>query len=136
MKKALNSDRVPKPRSPLSLGIKAGDYVFISGTAAMEVGTYKIIGDSVKEQTKYTLRNILNVLKEDNLCEKDIVKVNVYLSNEVDFEEFNQVYEKYFSDPKPARTTVVCKLVGPFLIEIDCIAYNGKKWKKLVDTIS
>ena len=127
MKKALNTGKVPKPRSPLSLGTIGGDYVFISGTAAMEVGTYKIVGDTVKEQTEYTLNNILHVLEEAGANEKDIVKVNAYLSNKIDFKEFNQAYEKFFSDPKPARTTIACDLVGPFLVEIDCIAYIGKK---------
>lgn len=124
-KTAILSAQTYQPRRPLSQAIRAGDYVFVSGTAALEPDTYAIMGDTVAEQTDYTLKNILHVLTAAGIGEKGVVKVNVYLKNKNDFEAFNKVYATYFSDPKPARTTIVCDLVGAFLIEIDCVAFVG-----------
>jgi 2-iminobutanoate/2-iminopropanoate deaminase len=122
-KKALYSSNYPKPRRPLSQAIQAGNFVFVSGTAALEPGTYNIIGETVAHQTTYTLNSILNLLKEVGADEQNVVKVNAYITDKSSFNEFNEAYEKFFTDPKPARTTVVSNLVGPFLVEIDCIAY-------------
>jgi 2-iminobutanoate/2-iminopropanoate deaminase len=83
------------------------------------------MGETVAEQTSYTLKNILHVLTAAGIGEKEVVKVNAYLKDKKDFEAFNQVYATFFSDPKPARTTIVCDLVGPFLVEIDCVACAG-----------
>lgn len=123
MKKAIFTDKVPIPRRPFSQGIISGKYVFLSGFGPTEPGTYRTVGKTIAEQTAYTLKNLMLLLKEAGADEKNIVKINVYLADKNDYDMFNAEYEKFFSDPKPARTTIVCGLVGSFLVEMDCIAY-------------
>ncbi len=112
------------PKLPLSHGIKAGDFIFISG----QVG-YKNprTGEEVRgleAQTRQCLDNIKEVLAAAGSSLKDVVKVNVYLRNADDFARMNAVYESYFTKDHPARCTVVPGLVNPhMLIEIECIAY-------------
>ncbi len=47
--------------------------------------------------------------------------MNAYVTDLTRFQEFNEVYGKFFRDASPARTTVGASLLG-FLVEIDCIA--------------
>ena len=56
----------------------------------------------------------------------DVVKVSAHLTDLSNFAAYNKVYETYFPDPKPTRTTVGSQLLG-FLVEIDAIAYVGKE---------
>jgi 2-iminobutanoate/2-iminopropanoate deaminase len=53
---------------------------------------------------------------------QNVVKVNVYLVNALDFAEMNAVYRQFLTEPYPARTTVQAGLVGQMLIEVDCVA--------------
>ena len=42
-----------------------------------------------------------------------------------DFAEMNEVYNEYFGEAKPARTTVQATLPGKGIkVEIDCVAYK------------
>jgi enamine deaminase RidA (YjgF/YER057c/UK114 family) len=53
------------------------------------------------------------------------VKTTVHLSDMSLFSRFNKVYEGYFPDPKPVRTTVG-SVLPKILVEIDVIAYVGR----------
>ncbi len=50
-----------------------------------------------------------------------MVKVNTYLTNLDDFEIYDKVYQEFFTDNLPARTTIGCDLKG-IPLEIDAIA--------------
>ena len=50
----------------------------------------------------------------------DVVKVHAYLRSMDDFAIFNEVYETFFPEPYPARTTVQSGL--PIPLEVDAIA--------------
>ncbi|MFC2008869.1 RidA family protein [Chloroflexota bacterium] len=44
-----------------------------------------------------------------------------------DFQSMNKIYEQYFSQPFPTRTTFGVELAAPGMrVEIDAIAYIGK----------
>jgi 2-iminobutanoate/2-iminopropanoate deaminase len=56
----------------------------------------------------------------------DVVKSTVHLSDLSLFPRYNEVYARYFPDPKPVRTTVGSDLLG-IMVEIDVVAYVGGK---------
>jgi reactive intermediate/imine deaminase len=114
------------PLGPLSRAIGAGDYVFVSGT----VGTREdgSVSTDVGEQTAQTLDNIAAHLAVAGLTMNDIVTTTIHITKAEDWAAMNKVYERYFDDPKPARSTVACTLViEKFLVEISAIAYRGEK---------
>ena len=114
----------PKPKSPLSPAIKAGDYTFVSG----QVGAVDDKGGEVKgieAQTKQCLENMKQVLEAACLSLSDVVKVTVFLVNVVDFAKMNEVYQSYFPEDCPARSTAIVGLARPsMLVEMECIAYK------------
>ena len=112
------------PELPFSPAIRAGDYIFVSG----QVGYVNDKGEEVKgieTQTRLCLDNIKRVLAIANASLDDVVKVTVFLRNGEDFAKMNEVYQTYFVDNKPARSTIVAGLALPsMLVEVECIAYS------------
>ncbi|MFX1478304.1 MAG: RidA family protein [Promethearchaeota archaeon] len=107
---------------PYNLGIKAGNFIFISGQVAdLEV-------KEIKEQTFIALNKIKKILESGGAEVSNIVKTTVYLKNISDFKEMNNAYKDFFIqngvyEKFPARSTVeaVCPLPNG-LVEIDAIA--------------
>ena len=109
-----------------SPGLRAGDFIFVSGQVPRDPATGQIVGETIEEQTKQVLENIKAILEAGGATLADVVKVSAHLSDLNLFDGYNKVYVTYFSDPKPTRTTVGSQLLG-FLVEIDAIAYVGDK---------
>jgi 2-iminobutanoate/2-iminopropanoate deaminase len=65
------------------------------------------------------------VLEEAGSGFDDVVMLRVYLTRKEDFAEMNAVYEKFVSEPYPARTTVFVGLAEGLLVEIDALAVVG-----------
>lgn len=114
------------PVGAYSQGLRAGDFIFVSGQGPLDPETGKIVGETVEEQTRRVLDNIRAVPEAGGASMADVVKVTAHLSDLALFERYNKVYTTYFPDPKPTRTTVGSQLMG-ILVEIDTIAYVGDK---------
>ncbi len=111
------------PKLPFSPAIRAGDYIFVSG----QVGFVDAKGNEIKgveAQVRLCLENMKRVLVAAGASLDDVVKVTVFLRNEEDFAKMNEVYQGYFPEDKPARSTVIAGLALPtMLVEMECIAY-------------
>lgn len=114
------------PMGAYSQGLRAGDFIFVSGQGPLDPETGKIVGDTIEEQTARTLENIKAILEAGGATMADVVKVTAHLTDLSNFAAYNKVYAIYFPDPKPVRTTVGSQLLG-MLVEIDAIAYVGKE---------
>ncbi|MHA1933092.1 MAG: RidA family protein [Promethearchaeota archaeon] len=107
---------------PYSLGIKAGDLLFISGQVPDPEKT------GVRDQTLSALEKIKSILGATGANVSNIVKVSVFLKNMDDFKDMNQAYKEFFEENEvnekfPARSTVEAKCPMPSaLVEIDAIA--------------
>jgi len=56
-----------------------------------------------------------------------IVKCTVHLDDIAEFDRYNEVYATYFTQIKPARTTVQSVLAEGLKVEIDCIVKMPKE---------
>ena len=125
-KQQITTSTGASPIGAYSQGLRAGDFVFVSGQGPLDPTTGEIVGDTVEEQTMRVLENIRAILEAGGASMADVVKVTAHLSDLANFERYNRVYASYFPDPKPTRTTVGSQLLG-ILVEIDAIAYVGEK---------
>ncbi len=123
-KQQILTDNAPVPAGPYSQGLRVGDFVFVAGQGPNDPHTRKLAGDTIEEQTAQTLENVKAILEAAGATMADVVKATVHLSDLGLFSRFNKVYESYFPDPKPVRTTVGSQLMG-IMVEIDVIAYLG-----------
>src|ERR1044071_2956197 len=126
LKQQISTTTGAQPIGAYSQGLRAGDFIFVSGQGPLDPATGKIVGETIEEQTARVLENIKAILEAGGATLADVVKVSAHLSDLALFERYNKVYSTYFPDPKPTRTTVGIQLLG-ILVEIDAIAYVGKK---------
>jgi 2-iminobutanoate/2-iminopropanoate deaminase len=123
MKKIIYTESAPQPKGPYSQAVSAGGFVFVAGQGPVNPKTNQFELGDIKSQTKRTLENISEILKAAGLTVNDVVKCSVFLTNINDFKEMNEVYSEFFSESKPARTTVeVSALPFGIKVEIDVIA--------------
>ena len=126
-KQQISTQKGAAPGGAYSQGLKAGDFVFVSGQGPLDPETGKIVGETIEEQTARTLENVKAILEAAGATMADVVKVSAHLSDLGLFDRYNKVYATYFPDPKPTRTTVGSQLPRTMLVEIDAIAYIGEK---------
>lgn len=117
---------VPAPKNPYSPAVKAGGFIFVSGQIPMDAATTEMSYGDIQHEARLTLNNIKRILDGSGASLAHVVKVNVYLADERDFAQMNEVYIEFFGKDRPARTTIGCKFANPTMkVEIDCIAYIG-----------
>jgi len=109
---------------PFCSAVKAGDYIFISGTAALEDTEGNKL-TTIETQTHEIMKQFKQALAQFDATLDDVVKVGVFIGEQAKWGNMNQVYRSYFGDKVPARVTCVAGLVIPgFLVEMDCVAYK------------
>ncbi len=123
----INPEGIPVPKSPYSLAVRAGDFLFLSGQGPIDQRTNEYSYGDIQHETRIVLGNLQRVLEGCGASMADVVKCSVFLKDGNDFQAMNAVYREFFEDNKPARTTVEAKFAEPRMkVEIDCIAYKPK----------
>lgn len=107
---------------PYSKAVRAGDMVFISGMVAFD-DNGEIAKGGIEAETTKVLEDLQQLMMQIGGTLDDIVKVHICLPNKEDFEQFNQVYRRYFSANQPARDTVCADLTIDASVEIVATAY-------------
>src|ERR1700676_1323786 len=93
--------------SPLSPGLAAGAFLFVSGQIGIDPASGKLPEGGVEGQTDLVLKNLAAVLAAGGLGMDDVIKTTVFLTRAEDFAAMNTVYRGHFSEPFPTRSTVV-----------------------------
>jgi reactive intermediate/imine deaminase len=113
----------PAPVGPYSPAVKAGGFIYLSGTLAQDDGGALVGAGDVGAQTRRVIERMRDVLKAAGASLDQVVSVTVYLKNAGDFPAMNDAYRTYWTKDPPTRTTVVADFVLPgALVEISMIA--------------
>jgi len=118
---AIRGNGIPTSHLPFSPAIRANGFVFVAGQASVD-DTGKIIVDTFEGEFRRTMANVSRILKVAGVGLADIVQVRSYVDNPADLPEYNRLYREFFTEPYPARTTIVNCLGGTLKFEIDMIA--------------
>jgi len=116
------SDKFPRVLGPYSHAVVAGGFVFVAGQAPIDPLTQEFRLGDIGWETRLELSNIAYILETSGSNLASVVKVSIHLSNLEDFDGMNAVYEKFFPEDHPVRTTTQAVLRSGRKIEIDCIA--------------
>ncbi|WP_081689064.1 RidA family protein [Inquilinus limosus] len=114
------------PNLPFHPGVRAGDFIFVSGQVGKDAEGNMVHG-TIEEETRATIEAIQRVLAEDGATLADVVRVTTYLEDARDFGRYNKIFAEYFKDAALARTTVEARAVINTKIEMDAIAYRPLK---------
>ena len=121
--KAISTTKAPAAIGPYSQAIEANGFVYASGQLPIDPVTGQFPEGGIKEQTRQSLTNAQNILKEAGIDLSHVVKTTVFLSDIANFASMNEVYAEFFTAPFPARSAVAVKdLPKGALVEIEVIA--------------
>ncbi len=125
-REVIRTDTVPPARVPLSQGIKAGDWVFVSGQLGTDPATRRLADGGIAAETRQVCEHLKAVLEAAGSSLDHVVKVTIYMVDIGELLEMNAIFSRYFPVDPPARTTFQCaRLVGDARVEIEAIAVVG-----------
>jgi 2-iminobutanoate/2-iminopropanoate deaminase len=114
---SLDFERFPRARVRVHEGI-----VYVSGTTARVPG--EDLPPDFETQAERSLVVLARVLDSVGASMKTVLKTTVFMTDRADVAAMNAIYEQHFTDPFPARSTVVADLVTPDMkFEIEAIAH-------------
>ena len=128
MPKIILTSPTGKAIGPYSLGVGAGDYVFLSGQIPLDGATGKLAGETIEAQTEQVFKNIMALLANAGVTMEHVVKATVFMTDLKEFAAMNAIYEKNVAAPYPARSTIqVAGLPMGAKVEIEMLAWRGAK---------
>ena len=138
IKKDFNITNAPDPIGAYPHSKRVGDLLFLSGIGPRNpednsIPGLKLDGDikisyDFEAECRSVFQNVRTVLEESGAKWENLVDVTVFLTDmKRDFATFNSLYNQYFKDNKPCRTTVgINSLPTLISIELKCIAFVGE----------
>ena len=97
-------------------------------TFSGQIGTdnYGVIPDSMNGQVYNTFRNIEQILKSQNLTSDDVIKVNIWATEEIDWDFLDAKWENLFGTIYPSMTIAYVKALGLPELKIEVESWASK----------
>lgn len=122
MKKVISTDQAPAAIGPYSQAIEIGNFVFTSGMIPINPATGELVTGSVEAQAEQAFSNLQHLIEASGSSMDKVIKTVVFIQNMEDFGKINEIYEKYFPEPYPARSCVeVARLPKDVALEVEAI---------------
>src|SRR4051812_9360945 len=93
----------PTPPPTYSQAVKAAGLVFVSGTLPVDPATGAIVGGTIHEQVRQSLKNISAILASAGSSLERVVSATVILVDDDDFGGMNEEWVRWFPKDPPAR---------------------------------
>ena len=121
----VSTDQAPAAIGAYSQGMVVGELVYFSGQIGIDpISSH--LRNGFDGQLEQILKNINYLLTSIGLTPKHVIKTTVFMTNLGEFSKVNAAYEKFFSKPFPARSTVeVRRLPKDAEIEIEVMAVKN-----------
>ena len=121
-KTIIQTDKAPAAIGTYSQAIKVDSTVYISGQIPLDPATMKIVNGGITAQITRVFDNLTSVSEASGGSLKDIVKLNIFLTDLSNFPMVNETMAKYFTQPYPARAAIeVSALPKNSEVEMDAI---------------
>jgi len=123
----VKSDALHTSQAPLNHAIVADRLVYTSGNLGMSRDG-KLVSGGIAAETEQAMKNLGETLRAAGSGFDRVVKVTILLADIADWPAVNEVYKKFFAEPKhyPARTAYqagALPLGGR--VEIEAVAIRG-----------
>jgi 2-iminobutanoate/2-iminopropanoate deaminase len=119
-RRCIYTENAPEPIGPYCQGNVAGPFVFTAAVGGLKPDGNLVEG-GIGPETEQALKNIAAILEAGRCRLSDVAKVTAYLSRLEDFRPMNEVYQRFFGQPYPARSIVITQLpVG--VVAFDAVA--------------
>lgn len=120
-KQVITASDAPKAIGPYSQAVRAGQTVYLSGQIPLNPQTMELETD-MRAQIIRVFDNLRAVARAAGGDLRDVVKLNVFLTDLTHFALVNEIMQRYFSQPYPARAAIgVAALPKGAAVEMDAI---------------
>jgi reactive intermediate/imine deaminase len=120
-KTVITSEKAPAAIGPYSQAIKAGNTVYMSGQIPLDPASMELV-EGIEAQITQVFENLKSVAEAAGGSFKDIVKLNIFLTDLGHFAKVNEIMGTYFAQPYPARAAIgVAALPRGAQVEMDAI---------------
>jgi len=121
-KTIIQTDQAPAAIGTYSQAVKVDSTVYISGQIPLDPTTMEIVSGGIEAQINRVFDNLTAVSEAAGGDLKDVVKLNIFLTDLSNFPIVNETMAKYFSEPYPARAAIeVSALPKGSEVEMDAI---------------
>ncbi len=111
----------PVSHLPFSPSVVVGDLIFVSGQASVDLEG-KIVSDTFEGEFRRSVENVRRVLEAAGSDLAHVVQTRNFVRDAEDLPLYNQLYREYFTEPRPARTTITNCLPPSLRYEIEVVA--------------
>lgn len=122
----IHTERAPAAIGTYSQAIRVGDTVYLSGQIPLEPKTMTLQNATIEDEIHQVFRNLAAVAEAAGGSLRDLVKLNVFLTDLAHFAKVNEIMAQYFAAPYPARAAIgVASLPRGARVEADGILVLG-----------
>ena len=122
MKREISTKNAPAAIGPYSQAIEVNGMIYTSGMSPINPQTGELVTGSVEEQAEQAFTNLKALVEAAGSSMDKVVKTVVFIKNMDDFGKINLIYEKYFTQPYPARSCVeVARLPKDVALEVEAV---------------
>lgn len=132
----MNKNKVVTRLESYNVNKAAGDYSHITKiepnstlyTFSGQIGSNLdgSLPDKFNQQVDNTFLNISKLLKSIDLTPDDIIKVNIWATEEIDWTYFDKIYNDFFARPYPSMTVAYVTALGLEEIKLEIEIWAAK----------
>ena len=125
-KQIISTDRAPAAIGTYSQAVRAGDTVYLSGQIPLDPATMTLVDSDIDAQIRRVFDNLAAVAEAAGGGFRNVVKLNVFLTDLGHFARVNDIMAEYFQQPYPARAAIgVAALPRGAGVEMDAVLVLG-----------
>ena len=122
VKEIIKTDKAPQAIGTYSQAVKVDNTVYLSGQIPLIPETMELVQGNISDNIRRVFDNLQAVAQAAGGDLKDIVKLNVFLTDLSHFPTVNEIMAEYFAEPYPARAAIgVASLPKGVPVEMDAV---------------
>jgi reactive intermediate/imine deaminase len=121
-RKNVSTGNAPRAIGTYAQSVRAGNTIYVSGQIPLDPETMDLVGGDFRSQVVRVFENINAIAQARGCTLRDVVKLNVFITDMSNFAIVNEVMGEYFDKSYPARAVIgVASLPKDAKVEMDAI---------------
>lgn len=118
----ISTPNAPAAIGPYSQAVRADRTIYLSGQIALDPASGQLVDGGIQPQAEQVFRNMRAVVEAAGGSLAQCVKLTLFLTDLAHFPVVNEIMQRHFAQPYPARSTVgVASLPRGALFEAEAI---------------